>query len=185
LIVPAYASSAQRLGRLRLARILLPLDCSPRAECALQVARPLAHASDGELILAHVVSAIELPRRMAPSARDLALAEQLTERNRAEAEHYLLDLQRQQVAQGTRARVRIVVAPRCDSTLRAIADEENADLLILCAHGATGSAGERYGTVAARLLQSSNRPMLIVQDLTEFRCMVNPAEAAAHQQAGH
>jgi nucleotide-binding universal stress UspA family protein len=185
LIVPGYACSGQRIGSLRLARILLPLDCSPRAECTLPVARALARADDAELVLAHVVSEIELPRRMSSSAADLALAAQLTERNRAEAEHYLSDLQRQVVADGTRARGRIVVAPRCARTLRALADEEHVDLLVLCAHGATGYAGERYGTVAARLLQSSNRPMLIVQDLTEFRCVVNPAEAAAHEHAGH
>ena len=185
LIVPAYAYSGRQVGSLRLAKILLPLDCSPRAECILPLAHALARVDDGELILAHVVSEPELPRRMSPSAGDLALAAQLTECNRAEAERYLSYLQSQVVAQGTRARVRIVAAPRCDRTLRALADEENVDLILLAAHGKTGDATERYGTVAARLLQSSNKPMLIVQDFAEIGRAVNPAEEAAREHPGH
>ena len=185
LIVPAYACSGRPIGDLRLTRILLPLDCSPRAECILPLATALARVHDGELILAHVVREPELPRRTSPSAGDLMLAAQLAERNRAEAERYLAELQSQVVAQGTRARVRIAVSPRCDRTLRALADEENVDLLLLAAHGQTGDAGERYGGVAARLIQRSNKPMLVVQDLAEILHAVNPAEEAAREHPGH
>lgn len=185
LIVPAYARSGQRIGDLRLARILLALDCSPRAECILPLARALARLHDGELILAHVVPEPELPRRLSPSAGDLALAAQLIERNRAEAERYLAELESQVAAQGTRVRVRIVASPRRDRALRELADKENVDLLLLCAHGKTGEAGERHGTVAARLMQSSNRPMLIVQDLADIPCAVNPAQEAAREHPGH
>ena len=185
LIVPAYVRSGGRIGDPRLARILLPLDCSPRAECVLPLATALARVHDGELILTHVVPEPELPRRMSPSARDLTLAAQLTERNRAEAERYLAELQSQFLAQGTRARVRIVVSPRCDRTLRALADEENVDLLLLSAHGKTGDAGERYGAVAARLLQSSNRPVIIVQDLAGVLRAVNTAEEVLREHPGH
>jgi nucleotide-binding universal stress UspA family protein len=185
LIVPAYAWAGRRIGDLRLAKILLPLDCSPRAECILPVATALARVHNGELILAHVVPEPELPRRMSPSAGDLTLAAQLTERNRAEAEGYLARLQSQVLAQGTRARVRIVVSPRCDRTLRALADEENVDVLILSAHGKTGDAGERYGAVAARLMQSSNRPVIIVQDLAGALHPVDPAEEAIREHPGH
>jgi nucleotide-binding universal stress UspA family protein len=185
LIVPAYAWAGRRIGDLRLAKILLPLDCSPRAECILPLATALARVHNGELILAHVVPEPELPRHMSASAGDLTLAAQLTERNRVEAERYLAELRSQVLAQGTRARVRIVVSSRCDRTLRALADEEHADLLLFCAHGKTGDAGERYGTVAARLVQSSKRPVLIVQDLAGVLRAVNPAEEATFEHPGH
>jgi nucleotide-binding universal stress UspA family protein len=185
LIVPAYACPGRRIGDLRLASMLLPLDCSPRAEGILPLAAALARIHDGELILAHVVPEPELPRRMSPSAGDLTLAAQLNERNRAEAERYLGELHSQVVAQGARARVRVVVSPRCDRALRGLADEENVDLILLSAHGKTGDAGERYGAVAARLMQSSNRPVIIVQDLAGVLRAVNLAEEAMREHPGH
>jgi len=87
LIVPAYAAEGARTAALRFDKILLPLDCSPRAECILPFAAALARAHDAELILAHVVPEPELPRRMPPSSEDVALARRLTERNRHESEH--------------------------------------------------------------------------------------------------
>ena len=89
LIVPAHAAEGQRIGDVRLHRLLVPLDCSPRAECVLPLATALARAHDAEMILAHVVPEPEMPRRLPPSAADLAVASQVTERNRLEGERYL------------------------------------------------------------------------------------------------
>ncbi len=186
LVVPAYAWLGRRLGDLRLAKILLPLDCSRRAEGVLPLATALARAHDAELILTHVVLAPELPRHMDPPCpEDLSLAAQLTKRNRAEAERYLTALHRQVEDQGVRARVRILESPRCGRSLRTLADEENVDLLLLSAHGKTGDAGERYGGVAAQLMQRSNRPIVIIQDLAGSLDAATPAEQAVRMQAGH
>jgi nucleotide-binding universal stress UspA family protein len=185
LVVPAYAGSKARIGALRLAKILVPLDCSCRAECVLPLAIALARSHDAELILAHVVAEPELPRHLSPAPSDVRLAAQLTQLNRNEAERYLVDLQARIAADGGRARVRLLVSPHCIRTLRKLADEEHVDLVLLAAHGQSGDPEVRYGVVAARLMQSGSRPMIIVQDLAGALHVVTPAEDAVHEHAGH
>jgi len=184
LVVPACAAEGQRIGDVRLRRLLVPLDCSPRAECVLPVATALARAHDAEMILAHVVPEPEMPRRLPPSAEDLAVASQLTERNRLEGERYLGELRDRLVDQTVRVGTRIVVASRRARAIRAMADEADVDLVMVCAHGRTGDAGERYGSVAARLLEESGRPLIVFQDLGAER-EPTPAEEAARSRQGH
>jgi nucleotide-binding universal stress UspA family protein len=185
LIVPAYAHEAKRIGELRFDKILVPLDCSPRAESILPLATALARAYKSKLILAHIVPEPEMPRRMPPSQEDVALAVQLTERNRREAEHYLSELQHRLVAQGVEPEVRIVESPRRARSIRALAERENVDLVLVCAHGRTGDASERYGGIAARLIQKSGRPVVILQDLAGVIHEATAAEEAARSHPGH
>jgi nucleotide-binding universal stress UspA family protein len=144
----------------------------------------LARAHEAEMILAHVVPEPEMPRRLPPSAEDLAVASQLTERNRLEGERYLGELRDRLVDQTVRVGTRIVVASRRARAIRAMADEADVDLVMVCAHGRTGDAGERYGSVAARLLEESGRPLIVFQDLGAER-EPTPAEEAARSRQGH
>jgi nucleotide-binding universal stress UspA family protein len=122
---------------------------------------------------------------MPPSQEDRALVEQLTTRNREAAERYLTDLQERLAAQSVRSEVRIVVAHRRARSIRALAERENADLVLVAAHGRTGDPGERYGGVTARLVQECPRPLMIVQDLTREVHERTAAEEAARGQPGH
>lgn len=184
LIVPAHAAEGQRIGDVRLRRLLVPLDCSPRAECVLPLATALSRAHDAEMILAHVVPEPEMPRRLPPSAEDLAVASQVTERNRLEGERYLGDLRDRLVDQKVRVGTRVVVASRRARAIGAMADDADVDLVMVSAHGRTGDAGERYGSVAARLLEGSSRPIILLQDLG-FGREPTQAEEAARSRPGH
>jgi nucleotide-binding universal stress UspA family protein len=185
LIVPAYATEGSRTADLRFGKILLPLDCSPRAECILPFAAALARAHDAELILAHVVPEPELPRRMPPSPEDVALARRLTERNRNESESYLRNVSNDLSAQGIRVQIHAVVSTRRPHTILELADREAVDLIVACAHGATGKASDRYGSTAAHLIQRSNRPIVVLQDLAGAVRESTRAEEAARSHAGH
>jgi nucleotide-binding universal stress UspA family protein len=184
LLVPAHRDEGRRMGEIHLRRLLVPLDCSPRAECILPFATALARAHDAELILAHVVPEPELPRRLPPSAEDLAVASQLTERNRREGERYLGEVRDRLAGQQLRVAVRLIVSSRRAHGIRAIADEADVDLVAMSAHGRTGNARERYGSVAARLLEGNRRPILVFQDLGGERAPT-PAEEAARSRPGH
>ena len=184
LVVPAHAAEGQRIGDVRLRRLLVPLDCSPRAECVLPLATALSRAHDAEMILAHVVPEPEMPRRLPPSAEELAVVSRLTERNRLEAERYLGELRDRLLNQTVRVGTRIVVASRRARAIRAMADDADVDLVMVCAHGQTGDARERYGSVAARLLEESGRPIIVLQDLGSGR-RPTPAEEAARSRPGH
>jgi len=187
LIIPAYAHEGQRIGEPHFEKILVPLDCSLRAECILPLATALTRACESKLILAHIVSEPEMPRRMPPSAEDVALAAQLTEHDCRAAEHYLSELQHRLLVEGVGAEIRIAVSPRPARSIRALAEWENVDLVLVSAHGKTGDASERYGGIAARLLQESGRPVAILQDMTGVMHEATAAEKAeaAHSHPGH
>ena len=184
LIVPARGAQRQQIGELRLRRMLVPLDCSPRAECVLALATALALAHDAELILAHVVPEPELPRRLPPSAEDVVAVSQLTQRNRLEAERYLADLRDRLVRQHVRVCTRLVVSSRRAQAISALAEEADVELVIVSAHGRTGDARDRYGNVAARLFERTTRPLIVLQDLRP-RHEPTPTEEAARNRPGH
>ena len=184
LLVPARATEGRRIGEVQMRRLLVPLDCSPRAECILPLATALSRAHDAEIILAHVVPEPEMPRRLPPSGEDLAVASTLTERNRLEAERYLGELRARLVEQHLRVGTRIVVSSHRARAIRAMADESGVDLVMVSAHGQTGDANERYGSVAARLLEQSRRPILVLQDLGSGR-EPTAEEEAARSRPGH
>ena len=112
------------------------------------------------------------------------MVSRLTERNRLEAERYLGELQARLVEGEVRVGTRIVVASRRARAIRAMADEADVDLVLVCAHGQTGDARERYGSVAGRLLEEGGRPILVFQDLGAGRGPT-PGEEAARSRPGH
>jgi nucleotide-binding universal stress UspA family protein len=183
-IIPAYDGEVEPSG-VQFRRILVPLDCSPRAECVLPFATALARAHGGELILVHVVPQPEIPRRMSPSPEDLRLAEQLTDRNRAESGRYLSALSSNLSAQDLRVRTVTAVSARRPHAILQLADDEGIDLIVMCAHGATGDASERYGSVAARIIQGSCRPLIVLQDLTGTLHETTRVADAAREHSGH
>lgn len=176
LIVPTHAAAGPPEDEVRLKRMLLPLDCSRRAECILPAAIALAHSHDAELILAHVVPEPEMPRRMGPSREDRELAHDVVERNRREATRYLHEIQNRLAGDSSRIQVRLCVGSNRAQTLRELAEREEIDLVILAAHGNTGDAHQRYGSLAAEFLHKGYGPVIILQDLI---CLDDPADARA------
>ena len=94
-------------------------------------------------------------------------------------------LQQRLSLEGLAAEIRIVVSPRRARSIRALAERENVDLVLVSAHGRTGDASERYGGIAARLIQESGRPVVIVQDLPGVMHEATAAEEAARSHPGH
>jgi len=176
LIVPAQRGG---LEPIRFHKILLPLDCSQRAECILPTATELARAHDAQLILAHVVPEPEMPRRMPRSSEDVSLAERVVELNFSEAKRYLADIQRRLSTSGARVDVQIVVSPRRTQTLHELARQEHADLVVLAAHGSTADTKQRYGGVASQFLHEGGEPVIILQDLAEV------LHAPGQERPGH
>ena len=153
LIVPADERLACTSLTVHLRRMLLPLDCSQRAECILPAATELAGAMTRSWCWRTWFGA----RDAAPHGavrEDLALP-QLVERNRRAAQRYLRDVQSRLAGVSDRVQVRLCVAPRPAQTLHELAQREGIDLVILSAHGSTGDAHQRRsGALAAEFLQA-------------------------------
>ncbi len=182
LIVRAYQPYTGELAGLHYQRLLVPLDGSQRAECVLPLAVTLGRYYDARVILAHVVARPEVPRHTPLTREELALVNQLTERNRAEAERYLEELQPQLAS---KVETRLVVHNNVSVALHEMIEQEGADLVVLSAHGYSGESRWPYGGVTLNIIVYGTTPVLIVQDLSPDEIQRSPAEAAFRERRGH
>jgi nucleotide-binding universal stress UspA family protein len=182
MIVRAYLPAREELTGLKYRKILLPLDGSQRAEMPISFAEALVRRHGSVLLVAHVVQEPELPRRTHPSQEDLLLVSQLTQRNREEALKYLEDLKSRL---NTPIEATLETNPKVSQTLHRIAEESQADLTVLSAHGSAGDAHWPYGTVVVSFIVFGTTPLLILQDLPFDRIESSQAEIASREKAAH
>lgn len=146
-----------------LKRVLVPLDGSPRAEWALRAAMNLSAGSGPEIVAVHVVCPPGYVGRGQAAELD-ELARSFVDLARRQARAYLRDAAARLAVGGTEARTRVEVAACIPEGVLRVAGEEDADLVLLTAHGATASEGCPFGTVTRGLVDRSDLPMLILQD---------------------
>jgi nucleotide-binding universal stress UspA family protein len=167
LVIPAHEGRETSSVTVTYKRILVPLDGSLHAASVLPIAAQLAEAHGSELILAHVIPVPELMRVGPPTDEDLQIEESLLLRNQKIAARYLADLRSQLQSDRfhTRTCLRREGQPR-DELLRIIHDEE-VDLVVLSAHGATGATDRALGSVAAHLVAHAKVPLLFSRKRTK------------------
>jgi nucleotide-binding universal stress UspA family protein len=182
LIVRAYQPAISDLTGLRYRRLLVPLDGSQRAECVLPLASTLARFYDSQLLLAHVVSRPEVPRRAPLTQEEIELVDRLTELNRREAVKYLEDLRSRLLSD---AQIRLLISEDAAAALHELVVQENVDLVLLSAHGYTGEAKWPYGSVALNFIAYGTTPLLIMQDLPKEELERTQAEISAREHKGH
>jgi nucleotide-binding universal stress UspA family protein len=201
LIVRAYNQRETEGARIHYRRILLPIDSSRRAECALPAGIALARGdlstgvasrvndlsidqiTDGipsfqtELILAAVIKPPELP---IPEPYPLViqqLSEQMIQISREAASIYLNEMkERLSVA----CEMRVMENNSVSSAIQELASqEEDIDLVVLCAHGYTGQSTWPYGSVARNYMEHGTKPVLVIQDVPRSQVKPTAAEIAA------
>lgn len=182
MIVRAYQPATHDLTGLRYRRLLVPLDCSQRAECVLPLATTLARFHNLELLLVHVVSRPEMIRRAPPTEQDLELVNRITERNRLEATRYFEQL-RDWLSLDVRTLV--LASDNAAETLQDLVEQEGADLVVLSAHGYSGATKWPYGSMAINFIAYGTTPLVIVQDVTPGEVERTQAEMATREYKGH
>lgn len=140
-------------------RIVVPLDGSPPSEWALLTAASLLADDAGELVAA---------RALEPGGGGDGDA------RRREAESHLKRLGRRVAAPQMRLKTTVVSGDHVAGRLHAVADECQADLVAVSAHGRSGAAPWPYGSVATNLLLHGRRPTLVLQDQPELRRAAPP-----------
>jgi nucleotide-binding universal stress UspA family protein len=156
LLVPAHAAGQ---GPGTFARILVPLDGSPLAERALDLAQDVA-AAGTTLCLVRVVAPVE--RTLAGvTADDRYVDYDATARAVAEAEAYL-----HQVADTLRiGRCAVETTVRTGTPgeqILAAAHELSADLVVLATHGRTGAQRWLLGSVADTVVRGAHTAVFMV-----------------------
>ncbi len=167
-LVPGATETPQRFRR-----VLVPLDASRRAECALQTAATIVRTHGSALLLAHVAPVPELPDSMLPSPEDVELRERVVARNQERGVAYLEEIHSRVSMPDLSVTTRILVAPDVGRAVcRSIRDEE-IDLVVASAHGGglrgTGAFAP-YGSVARDLISEGTVTLWILQDLPAPAC---------------
>jgi nucleotide-binding universal stress UspA family protein len=206
LIVRAYIQPALEEEKIHYRRILLPFDCSRRAECSLSAGIILTGGEtaatseiegdnlsmlptltqtsppSSKLILAAVIKPPELPIPEPFPFEIEQLSQQLMTISRLAVSNYLQEMQE-----------RIPVACEFyvledDSVTSAIqklaSQEEDIDLVVLCAHGYSGQFTWPYGSVASNYIEHGTKTVLVIQDVPRSKIQPTAAEIAAEKSGG-
>ncbi len=182
MIVRAYQPIARNLTDLHYQRVLVPLDCSRRADCVLPLVTALTRFHESQLLLAHVVHRPEMIRRSPPTQQDIELADRLTERNRLEATRYLEQVRSWQTRN---VQTQVLVSDNAATALHELVKRENVDLVVLSAHGYFGGTKWPYGSVTLSFIAYGTTPLLVVQDLSPDELESTLAEVAVGEHKGH
>jgi nucleotide-binding universal stress UspA family protein len=142
---------------MRMKRILVALDTSPRAPAVLEAAAKIAAANPGcKLVLFHSVG---LPPELPPSVYSYAdgdLYDVLMKNARAALDKVVASVPSQVVE-----RVDVILGVAWQAICRE-AKERDVDLIVLGSHGYSG-VDRLLGTTAAKVVNHADRSVLIVR----------------------
>ncbi|MFO8035036.1 MAG: universal stress protein [Anaerolineales bacterium] len=182
LIVRAFQPVVEGLAGLSYDRLLVPLDGSQRAESVLPWARQMADFHESKLLLTHVVSKPEVPRRVPLTEEESTLVNRLTELNKMHGEQYLKNVK---TRFSSEVETFIRVNHNTAAALHEIVAEEDVDLVLLTAHGYSGEVKWPYGGVVLNFIAYGTTPLLIFQDVPPEDASMTMTEKVAREQKGH
>lgn len=190
LIVRAFDRKDPEESLARYQKILLPIDCSRRAECSLAAGIELARhptvpmeTSDGlahgsKLILAAVIRPPELPIPEPFPAEVNQLIDQLTQISRQLVDHYLNELKERLPVECDTC---VAENASITAAIQELVDTTECDLVILCAHGYSGKVDWPYGTVTRNYIEHGTKPVLVIQDVPRSQVKPSLVEIAAEK----
>lgn len=151
-------------------RILTPLDGSAYAEAAIPMAARIAKASNGTVVLLHVLSG---PREFLPYILPMMQPSTLTDDVDAASAYLDAVAARPELADVTT--VTEVRSGLVASTILDMAEEHHADLVVLAAHAHTGLARWAPGNVADHVEHHGRVPVLTMTDVDGLPAEGHPA----------
>ena len=134
------------------------------------------------IILAAVIAPTEIPIP-APYPLEISrLTEQLHQFSHEAVVAYLNEMKLRLPVQ---SEIRLVENVKDSTGIHELANqEEDIDLVVLCAHGYTGQSTWPYGSVARNYIEYGTRPVLIIQDVLRSQVPPSAAEIAAERTGG-
>ena len=185
LLVRAYNPPSKEHTAIRYNRLFVGLDCSARAESILPIAVNLAQSHQAILILGMVVPRPKMLSRFPLSDEDAQLVARIVERNHHTASQYFEGLQKQLSLQGVDSEIQLIASDDVTTALHEMVEQQNADLVMLVAHGHSGGGRWPYGSMAASFITYGTTSLLILQDLPVDEIQQTMAEIAARESKGH
>lgn len=142
-------------------KILVPLDGSGLAECALpHVVNLVKDGAAGEVILLNVVH-VHIPRGgEAASYFDI---HEVRDNLMTESRRYLEKVQARLASAGIPAKIESLEGKRPADTISDYAQERGMDMIVIATHGYTGLKKLMLGSVALGVLHESRVPVLLIR----------------------
>lgn len=144
--------------------ILVPLDGTPEAESALDLADEIIRATAASLVLASVIPTLgtatgdlAASATFSPTATAAVL-----DLSQADAGHYLDEKAARLRQEGWEVHT-VVARGKTAQQLALVADQNQVNLIILATHGRSGLEGTFNGSLAPRLLAEFHQPVLLVR----------------------
>lgn len=202
LIVRAYTPPGAEEGEVHYRRILLPIDSSRRSECSFPAAIALARgeipnsplavgdsvyapsstsevsSSQAKLLLASVIKPFEIPIPEPYPVEIGQLSEELLAVAREAVHSYLNEMNERLPVDSD---ICIVENTSVSSAIHQMAEQEDIDLVVLCAHGFTGEVDWPYGSVTRNYIEHGTKPILIIQDVHRSQVRPGAAELAGEK----
>ena len=145
-------------------RILVPLDGSELAECALPHAEEIALKCGAEVILVSVTERIQgyRPVKEYGSSSGEQLVPEAGGKLEKQGQKYLDRIAKGLESKGIKVQTEMLMGNPAEE-LTIYAKTENCDLVIMASHGRSGPSKWTHGSVAGKVLQSIITPLLMVR----------------------
>mgnify|MGYP000212134487 CR=1 FL=1 len=148
-----------------LKKIVVPLDGSKLAECALPYAEELATGGNTEeVILVSVTERVQGYRPVEepkePTGQTL-VPEAVGKMNR-QAQRYLGKIAKALEAKGVKVRTEVLLGNPAEE-IKIFVDHHNVDLIVMSSHGRSGPSRWTHGSIAEKIFRSSCVPILMVR----------------------
>lgn len=163
-------------------RLMVPLDGSKRAECALPVAVTLARFFDAQLLIGQVIAEPETPRMLPLTTEDRQLVERFVERSKKASAKYMEELQDRLSFAFEQL---LEVSDDTAAALHEMVQKNEIDLVVLSAHGYSGKTKWPFGSITTSFIEYGGVPLLMIQDLEPEEVEESEAEEAAKEKKGH
>jgi nucleotide-binding universal stress UspA family protein len=157
-------SRAHKISKVAFKKILVPLDGSPFSEAAIPHVKQLTKGTSGEVILLRVSEPPVLPADRSPAVkpnweeyRDILMAE-----IQRQALEYLQKIKAELEKSGARVTTEAILGKASESILQA-AQKNNVDMIAMTTNGRTGISRWVYGSVATRIVEESQQPILLIR----------------------
>ena len=146
-------------------KILVPLDGSRLAECALPYAEELVRGCNTEeVILVSVTERVQGYRPMEDPSQPvgLRLMPEAFGKKERQAQRYLNRIARGLEKKGIKVRTEVFLWPPAEAIV-GYAEQYEVDLIVMSSHGRSGPSRWAYGSVADKVFRASCIPILMVR----------------------
>ncbi len=144
-------------------KVLVPLDGSELAECALNHVKSLSKdGSIGEVTILNIIK-IDIPWLRGEDERKHFDINKIREKVLNSSQKYLADVESRLSSEGIKVKIESLEANRPAHAIIEYAQKNSMNMIVIATHGYTGMKGMMMGSVALGVIHQSHVPVLLIR----------------------